>query len=141
MIDDQLQRAWHFEQLKWSLQALARAGSPQPTLFPEKSTKPDELAFGFDHWAGLVRDAYGGDLRARQASALEAIAAKLATMSRDGAEFDVELWTDAALSTTEHWADVRQLAAAALDEFGWGADHPVDERSGSDEPGGEPPPM
>jgi hypothetical protein len=141
MIDGQLQRAWHFKQLKWSLQALARAGSPQPTLFPEKPPDPDELAFGFDHWAGLVRDAYGADLPEHQASALEAIARKLATMSRDGAEFDVELWTDAALSTTEHWAGVRQLASAALDEFGWGADNAGDGRTGSDESNGEAPVM
>jgi hypothetical protein len=140
MIDDQLQRAWHFKQLKWSLQALARAGSAQPTLFPEESPKPDDLAFGFDHWAGLVRDAYGALLPERQSSALEAIARKLETMSRDGAEFDVELWTEAALSATEHWADVRLLAVAALDEFGWGADN-SDARpdDAGDEPDGEAP--
>jgi hypothetical protein len=40
-------------------------------------------------------------------------------MSRDGSEFDVDLWTDAALSTSELWADVRRQALAALDAFGW----------------------
>ena len=143
MAEDQPQRDWHFKQLKWCLQALARAGSAQPTLFPEESPKPDDLAFGFDHWAALVRDSYGADLPERQASALEAIARKLETMSRDGAEFDVELWTEAALSTTEHWADVRRLAVSALDEFGWRADNtsPGDARPGDagDDPDREAP--
>ena len=38
-------------------------------------------------------------------------------MARDGAEFDADIWTDEAVRTSEHWADVRTLAAAALDEF------------------------
>jgi hypothetical protein len=54
-----------------------------------------------------------------QRDALDAISGKLATISKDGAEFDLELWTDAAMRTSEHWADVRRLAAAALDVFGW----------------------
>ena len=60
-------------------------------------------------------------------SSLHAIAAKLATMSRDGAEFDAELWTEAAMAASEHWADVRRLAAAALDAFEW-TDDPAVER-------------
>ena len=40
-------------------------------------------------------------------------------MSRDGAEFDADLWTEAALATSEHWADVRRLALSALDAFQW----------------------
>ena len=38
-------------------------------------------------------------------------------MARDGAEFDADIWTDEAVRTSEHWAEVRALAAAALDEF------------------------
>ena len=118
-LEEPPQRAWHFKQLKWSLQALAQAGSPQPSLFPEQAPGPDDLAFGFDHWSSLVRDAYPGDLSAAQVTALDAICKRLATMSRDGSEFDVDLWTDAALSTSELWADVRRQALAALDAFGW----------------------
>jgi hypothetical protein len=126
MIDDDAgeleeapQRTWHFKQLKWSLQALAQAGSAQPSLFPEQAPGPDDLAFGFDHWSSLVRDAYLGDLSAAQVTALDAICERLTTMSRDGSEFDVDLWTDAALSTSELWADVRRQALVALDAFGW----------------------
>ena len=112
-------RAWHFRQLKWSLQSLARAGSPQRPLFPDQAVNADDLAFEFDHWAPLIRGLYDAELSAPQCEALAAIASKLATMSRDGAEFDLELWTEAALSASEHWADVRRLAAGALDAFGW----------------------
>jgi hypothetical protein len=112
-------RSWHFRQLKWSLQSLARAGSPQRTLFPDQAVKADDLAFEFDHWASLIGGTYEADLSAPQREALAAITLKLDTMSRDGAEFDLELWTDAALSASEHWADVRRLAAVALDAFGW----------------------
>jgi hypothetical protein len=125
MTDDQLQRAWHFKQLKWSLQGLARAGAPQPTLFPEESN-PDDLAFAFDHWAGLVQDAYGAELSKPQVAALEAICSKLGTMSRDGTEFEVELWTEVALATTGHWADVRGLASSALEAFGWTGPSQID---------------
>jgi hypothetical protein len=109
------------EQLKWSLQALARAGSVQPTLFPEPAPQADHLAFAFEHRAALVRDAYGSALPEAQQAALAALAAKLATMSRDGAEFDADLWTETALMSSEHWADVRRLALAALAAFGWSA--------------------
>ena len=38
-------------------------------------------------------------------------------MARDGAEFDADIWTDEAVTTSEHWARGSALAAAALDEF------------------------
>ena len=114
-------RSWHFKQLRWSLQGLATAGSEQRALFPDLAVNADELAFDFDHWASVVRDHYEDELSASQADSLAAIGVKLATMSRDGAEFDLELWTDAAVISSEHWADVRRLAMAALDAFGWPA--------------------
>ncbi len=127
---DDARRPWYFKQLKWTLQSLAQTGSGQPTLFPEQSPTADDLAFGFDHWVSIVRQNYGAELSAEQNVALDAIATKLALLSRDGAEFDVDLWTDAALATSEHWADVRQLAASALDTFQWGVDGPVEDPEG-----------
>lgn len=115
------QREWRFKQLRWSLQALADAGSGQQSLFPDRRVTADDLAFDFDHWSSLVEGADAGELTGAQADALAGIRRKLATISRDGAEFDVELWTDAAIATSEHWADVRRLAAAALEAFGWSA--------------------
>jgi hypothetical protein len=123
---DDARRPWHFKQLKWALRSLARTGSLQPTLFPEQTRSADELAFGFDHWASMVRQNYRQDLTLDQDSALDAVTNKLATMSRDGAEFDADLWTDAALASSEHWADVRRLASSALEAFEWPVDTPAD---------------
>ncbi len=116
-------RAWHFKQLRWSLQGLAGAGSSQRQLFPEFALAADELAFDFDHWLAVVRANYDEALTAAQLEPLLAIQRKLATMSRDGADFDLDLWTEAALATSEHWIEVRRLAMAALEAFEW----PLDE--------------
>jgi hypothetical protein len=128
---DDARRPWHFKQLKWTLQALAQAGSVQPTLFPEQTPNADDLAFSFDHWTSIVRQNYGPELSPDQGAALDAIATKLATMSRDGAEFDADLWTEAALATSEHWADVRRLALSALDAFQWVVDGSDEEKDGA----------
>jgi hypothetical protein len=117
MTDENAQRSWHLKQLRWSLQGLAAAGSEQRTLFPDHAAKPDELAFHYEHWASVVRGHYEGELSPAQIESLAAIDRKLATMSRDGAEFDADLWTEAALNSSEHWADVRRLASSALDAF------------------------
>jgi hypothetical protein len=124
MHEDDGQRSSHFNQLRWSLQGLAIAGSEQRPLFPEYVPDADDLAFDFDRWASVVRSSYEGDLSRSQTDSLAAIEEKLATMSRDGAEFDVELWTEAALSSSEHWADVRRLASSALEAFGWPVETP-----------------
>lgn len=122
MLDDTAQRSWHFKQLRWSLHRLAAAGSAQPVLFPDFEESPDDLAFHFDHWGALVRSEYAEALSEPQLAALDAIERKLATMSRDDVELDADLWTEAALRSSVDWADVRQLAAAALDAFGWADD-------------------
>jgi hypothetical protein len=119
MTEEHVQRSSHFKQLRWSLQSLAMAGSDQQPLFPDQTLAADRLAADFDHWAAVVRDNYEAELSALQIEALDAIDRKLASISKDGAEFDVELWTDAALHTSEHWEDVRRLASAALDAFEW----------------------
>jgi len=113
--EETAQRDWRFRQLKWSLQALAAAGAAQQELFPEQATSADDLAFAFDHWTAVIRDEYANDLSPAELNALNAIECKLATMSKDGAEFDLELWTDRALRTSEHWAEVRALATQALE--------------------------
>jgi hypothetical protein len=43
-------------------------------------------------------------------------------MSRDGSEFDADLWSPAALTSSEQWAVVRRLAHAALQAFEWPAE-------------------
>jgi hypothetical protein len=103
--------------LKWSVQALADAASSQAPLFPDRSSGPEELASAFDRRLSAVRAQGAEQLTASQSSSLDALAVKLSTMSRDGAEFDAELWSDRALRTSEHWTEVRRLAEAALEAF------------------------
>lgn len=128
MIDDVTQRSWHFRQFRRSLQDLAGAGSDQLALFSDRAAKPDELAWAFEHWATIVRGAGDAELSAPQAAAVAALEAKLKTMSRDGAEYGADLWTDSALRSSEQWIEVRKLAAAVLAAFGW-----------RDDTAGEPP--
>jgi hypothetical protein len=98
-----------------SLKALASEPSDQLALFPESITKAGDLAARFDEDWRALRDDFARELTRAQADALEAVSARLATISRDGVEFDADLWTDEAVRTSGHWRDVRALARAALD--------------------------
>jgi hypothetical protein len=117
MPEDNAERASDLHQLRKSLRSLAAAGSDQPTLFPDDVVQPDQLALDFARCARVV-DEEDTDLSDDQADAIAALERKLVTMSRDGAEFDAELWTEAALRNSEHWAEVRTLAQSALEAFG-----------------------
>jgi hypothetical protein len=112
-------RSWHFRQLKWSVQALALRAPEQLVLFPDFVATADELALELDHWATLVLEKYPDELSDPQPETLRALHQKLETMSRDGAEFDADLWSEAAISSNVHWQEVRALAIAVRDAFGW----------------------
>jgi hypothetical protein len=99
------------------IRRLASAGSAQPDLFPDENVSAGELVREFDQHAAVVRESDEGELSSQQLESLIALEKKLSTMSRDGAEFDADIWTDEALRTSEHWAEVRALAAAALQEL------------------------
>ncbi len=99
------------------IRRLAAAGSGQAALFPDENVSAAELVRDFDQRALAVRDAYDDRLSPSQIESLAALEKKLSTMSRDGAEFDADIWTDEAVRTSEHWAEVRTLAAAALREL------------------------
>ena len=99
------------------LRRLAEAGSAQRALFPDENVSAGELVRAFDQRALAVRDSNADRLSSTQLESLAALEKKLSTMSRDGAEFDADIWTDEAVRTSEHWAEVRTLAAAALDEL------------------------
>lgn len=109
------------KQLRWCLQALAVCGSVQGALFPDAARKPELLVLDFDRCATLVLSSGEGDLSASQSDALVILDQKLKTMTRDGEEFDVDLWSAAALSESAHWEDVRRHAHSALAAFGWSA--------------------
>ena len=99
------------------IRQLADAGSGQPALFPDENISAGELVRAFDQRALAVRDSYDDRLSSSQLESLAALEKKLSTMARDGAEFDADIWTDEAVRTSDDWAEVRTLAAAALDEF------------------------
>jgi hypothetical protein len=99
------------------IRQLAHAGSGQPALFPDENISAGALVRAFDQRALAVRDSYDDRLSSTQLESLTALEKKLSTMSRDGAEFDADIWTDEAVRTSGDWAEVRTLAAAALQEF------------------------
>lgn len=108
-----------FQHLKWSLQALAAPHSEQLALFPDAVAQADELVLDFDNSAAAVRGRDDGDLSEEQLAALAAIDDQFATMSRLATELEADMWSDAALGHDENWERVRQLAADALNAFGW----------------------
>jgi hypothetical protein len=99
------------------IRQLAAAGSGQPALFPDDDISVIDLLRDFDHRAAAVRESSDAPLSPSQFESLTRLEHKLSTMARDGAEFDADIWTDEALRTSEHWAEVRNLAAVALEEF------------------------
>jgi hypothetical protein len=106
-----------FKQLTETLRALASEPSNQLALFPDSVSKADELAARFDDSLRTVAEDYASELSRSQAELLERLKDQFATMSRDGAEFDADLWTDEAIGASVHWREVRALAAAALAAF------------------------
>ena len=105
----------HFRSLKWSLQALAVAPSDQPALFPEYERTGNTLARDFDKWAAVVCANYEDDLSPDQRQAIAAIDHRLSAMSDD----EPDVWSHAAVVEDERWDEIRRLACAALDAFGW----------------------
>jgi hypothetical protein len=104
-------------ELTRAIRRLAAAGSGQPALFPVEDVSAMALVRDFDQRASVVRESGDDQLSPSQIESLTLLEQKLSTMERDGAEFDADIWTDEAVRTSEHWAEVRSLAGAALDEL------------------------
>lgn len=120
---DAPERESHFQQLRRSLQGLAASASVQRSLFPEQAVTADELALDFDHWVDVIRSNYEDELEDEQRRSLHAIDEAFGRMSRDAAELDADVWSEAAVRTSEAWVTLRVLAGDALRAFGW----PVEE--------------
>jgi hypothetical protein len=104
-------------ELMRAIRGLAAAGSGQPALFPDQNVSAIELVRDFDQRVSVLREDYEDQLSSSQVESLNVLDQKLSTMSRDGAEFDADLWTDEAVRSSADWAEVRTLAAAALAEL------------------------
>jgi hypothetical protein len=111
------------KRLKWALRALAATASFQMTLFPDAVATADELALDFVRSVAAVRASHEDQLSFEQVHTLGALEEKLAVISRDGVDFDAEIWTDAALHSSPQWEEVRRLAAVALGAFGWSVEN------------------
>ena len=119
LVDDEATgRIAAFKQLEASLRALSMSSSDQLTLFPEHVVTAEELALRFDHAWTAVRAAYEEELSDSQNRAVSAVERELDAISRDGADFDVELWTEVALRTSQQWVSIRRLAHDALVALG-----------------------
>jgi hypothetical protein len=106
-----------FRELILVIRRLASAGSGQPALFPDVNVSATDLVRDFDQRLSVVREDSEDQLSSRQVESLNLLGQKLSTMSRDGAEFDADIWTDEAVRSSPDWAEVRTLAEAALDEL------------------------
>ena len=79
---------------------LASAGSEQPALFPDVNVSATDLVQDFDQRLSVVREDNDAQLTPSQRESLDLLEQKLSTMSRDGAEFDADIWTDEAVRTS-----------------------------------------
>lgn len=109
-----------FKRLKHSIQLLACPPDVQLGLLPSFVCKADELALEFDNWWEVTRRNYSADLSADQLSALRAVNEKLSWMTKNAKEE----WTEQAVRESQEWTSIRQLAARALDVFGWPMETP-----------------
>lgn len=116
MSDDALRDSC-LRQLTETLRALASEPSDQLALFQDSVTRAGDLAGRFDDSFRALAEDYASELSRSQAEVLNRLKDQFATMSRDGAEFDADLWTDEAIRTSMHWREVRALAGAALAAF------------------------
>lgn len=116
MTDNEV-RGSSFRELTDSLKALASEPTDQLALFPDSAIEVGDLVARFDDSLRAVSEDHEGNLSRSQIDALRALSDRIAAISRDGSEFDAELWTEQAVRTSAHWREVRQLASAALNAF------------------------
>ena len=101
--------------LERCLEGLTATGTEQQPLFPDEEPAPQAVAAEFDRAYSTVQRIAADLLTPEQSDAIARVAEKLQTISRDGAEFDADLWTEGAVQTSTHWREVRILAAGALE--------------------------
>ena len=127
--DGEVDREGIRNQFRWSLQALAVSAEAQRSLFPDFVSKTDELVLDFDHWFWAARSILDEKFSDEQCEALQAIDRRLGAMSREGVEFDEELWWEESLGDRPEWEDVRAMAKLALARLGWTAEKPPSGRA------------
>jgi hypothetical protein len=105
-------RVWLLGRLKHSLQLLASQADVQLRELPDCCLKSDELFLSFNNWRMALVANFQSETTTHQLSCLDAILQKFGPMGH-------ESWTDSALSNSSEWKQIRQLASAAVEAFGW----------------------
>jgi hypothetical protein len=108
------------ERLKHSVQLLACPADVQLRMMPDFVCKADELALDFDHWNDVVLSNLSSELRPAQKASLAAISNSVSEMTQAGPT----LWTEDSVRQSDQWAEVRVLAAKALESFNWPSEIP-----------------
>jgi hypothetical protein len=108
-----------FEHTKEALQLLACPAQLQIRLLPEFVSVADELALDFNHWQSILLSNFSSELTQQQIAHLTAIDGEFDQLSREGARYDPEFWTNDALQTSSKWNSLRQMAVQVLHSFGW----------------------
>jgi len=107
--------------IEWSLRALAQPSHAQHQLYPSFVCIPEELALEFNDALLVARAHLAGEISPVQLGVLEDLDRKLCEMSGPGTE---AVWRAEALQSAPEWAEVRTIAARAIELFGWSPDPP-----------------
>jgi hypothetical protein len=104
-------------QLRLAVRVAALPADQQLQSFPQGCDATYEFASDFGHWCHwALRGFQAPVLTPEQRASLTALGDRLGRMS--GPQ-NAELWTDVALRTHPHWAEVRQDARRIQAAFGW----------------------
>ena len=114
-----------FNNLKWSLQAMACDSKTQVSLFPEFIVASDEMINDFNHWKGIAESRYQSEFSPMQRESLDQITSVIEAITQS----EEEIWENDSLTTQELWGELRILAASALEEFHWQLEVPSTSRS------------
>ena len=115
------------KRFEWAVRALAQPPGIQLALFPDFTSKADELALDFEEWLEqFAKCPSGMSLTSDQKKSLGSLDNQLEAMS--GPSND-RLWTEEALVVSDQWGRVRQLALEFLDVMGWATTAPPTDRS------------
>ena len=104
-LDNDALRAWHFKQLRWSLQALATATSEQRPLFPDAAAIQRELLAKHPDLADVNRSIFAGRPLATQFR-----------IQAQGERLGAATWRSFAKRESDVGARATYLACAELEE-------------------------
>jgi len=112
-----------FQNLKWTVQALAASAEDQVHLYPSFTCPACELLSDFDNWyrATVWRESI--EITIEQLKALDAIQAHIESMD------ETPCFSTAALRNREDWLHLRNTASKCLSAFDWDLALPPEGRS------------